>query len=565
MAAPLDTSLVCPVLIGRALHVEALERLIGQAAAGRGRAALLAGEAGLGKSRLVSEVRTHAARLDFNVLIGRCFELDQALPYAPLLDLLRVYLGVRAPDVLAEALGPMAPHLIELLPEFAALAPARAASAAGGPEHERHRIVQAFVQFFARQAAVRPLLAIVEDIHWSDESSLEILLTIARRTAEQPLLLLLTYRADEAPTHLVAMLAALERERLADEIRLAPLAETETDQMLRAIFAQRQPIRGDFLSALYMLTEGNPFFVEEVLKSLVAAGDIFYTRGQWERKPLGELNIPRTVQVAVSRRVERLSPTARQLLTLAAIAGRRFDFELMERLTKHDERTLLALIKELIAAQLVVEETAETFAFRHALTREALYTGLLARERKALHGQVAHVLEALVYERSADAHEAWAADLAGHFYAAGMWPQALTYARKAAEYARRLYAPRVAIAHLTRGLDAARRLNLAPPFELYRARGQMHETLGEFEAARDDYTSALEAARVAGTRMARPSTWRVRWATRSRSDTASTVPATGICLSSSRARHCVTIARRWPCLRRPAIGPAWRRHMICWV
>src|SRR5207237_5792820 len=99
----------------------------------------------------------------------------------------------------------------------------------------------------------------------------------------------------------------------------------------------RRPIRSEFLSALYTLTEGNPFFVEEVVKSLIAAGDIFYTHGQWDRKPLAELNIPRTVQVAVRRRVELLSLPARQLLTCAAVAGRRFDFDLLRQLPGSDE------------------------------------------------------------------------------------------------------------------------------------------------------------------------------------------------------------------------------------
>ena len=121
------------------------------------------------------------------------------------------------------------------------------------------------------------------------------------------------------------------------------------------------------------LTEGNPFFIEELLKSLIEAGDIFYEQGRWKRKELRELHIPRSVQDAVELRTAHLSEGARQVLHLAAVAGRHFDFALLQALTQQDEAQLLRLIKELIAAQLVVEESAEQFAFRHALTQQAVY------------------------------------------------------------------------------------------------------------------------------------------------------------------------------------------------
>src|SRR5262249_30094757 len=149
------------------------------------------------------------------------------------------------------------------------------------------------------------------------------------------------------------------------------------------------PVRAELLDAIYMLTEGNPFYIEELLKALVAAGDIFYADGAWNRKPLAELRIPRSLHDAVQQRVAQLSDGARRVVELAAVVGRRFDFALLQRLAHLDERELLGLIKELIAAQLVVEETDERFAFRHALTRQAIYAELLARERAALHRTIA--------------------------------------------------------------------------------------------------------------------------------------------------------------------------------
>jgi DNA-binding CsgD family transcriptional regulator len=502
MSSPFNSSFVCPVLIGRAPQLATLDRQLAQASAGQGQVALIAGEAGVGKSRLAAEVRGRAIGQGFAVLQGRCFEPDRALPYAPLCDLLRAYLATCASDAIAQALGPMASQLAGLLPELLPTIPDLAPLPALDPELERRRITQALVQFFSQRSTIQPLLLVVEDLHWSDDACLDTLLTLARRAPALPMLVMLTYRGDEASPELARMLAMLERERLAGELRLERLDYAQADAMLRAIFAQRRPIRTEFLTELYGLTEGNPFFIEEILKALVTAGDIFYVDGQWDRKPLSELHIPRTVQVAVQQRVEHLSADTRRLLVFAAVAGRRFDFALLQRLTGHDEATLLGLIKNLIAAQLVVEESADVFAFRHALTREALYADMLARERKALHGLVADALETIVQKRSSTARDAWAADLAYHFYAAGIWAKALEYARQAGQQAQRLHAPRAAIEQLSRAIKSAEQLAQPPPASLYRTRGQMHDMLGAFEAARADYQTTLEAAQASDDRRA---------------------------------------------------------------
>src|SRR5262249_37871324 len=169
------------------------------------------------------------------------------------------------------------------------------------------------------------------------------------------------------------------------------------------------------------------------------------------------------------------------------------DFALMERLTRCEEDELLRLIKELIAAQLVVEVSEEQFLFRHALTRQAIYSELLARERRALHRNIAQTLEHL-YAGSLDAH---LAELAYHFYEAGLWQHALEYARRIGERSLALYAPHAAVEHFTRALQSAKHLGRPADAALYRGRGRGYETLGDFERAERDYTQALQAARVA--------------------------------------------------------------------
>jgi DNA-binding CsgD family transcriptional regulator len=494
MAAPLQPSLVCPVLVGRKAQLGALDRLLDQAARGHGHIALITGEAGVGKSRLVAEIarRVRGGRREDGyseplLLQGRCFEPDRALPYAPLRDLLRMYLAAGA-----HASDQLTPQLAGLLSELLPALPNRAPAPGLEPEQERHRIIQAFAQLFAHSAMLQPLLVVIEDLHWSDEASLDTLLVLARHVISQPILLLLTYRDDERTPELNMFLSGLNRERLAVEISLMRLGSAEVDAMLRAIFGLARPVRAEFLEALYTTTEGNPFFIEEVLKALVANGDIFYVEGMWDRKPLHELQIPRSVQVAVQHRLRQLSPAAKNVLTFAAVAGRRFDFGLLQALTDHDELTLLYLIKELIAAQLVVEESEDVFVFRHALTRQAIEADLLARERRALHRTVAETMER-VYANTRDSS---LADLAEHWYAAGAWEQTMDCTQRAGEQARALYAPRAAAMQFSRAIEATQRLGQAPPGTLYRARGQVYELLGEFDAAREDYSRAIEAARA---------------------------------------------------------------------
>ncbi len=498
MATPVHGSVVCPVLVGRDLYVEALGELMERAGSGKGQTALVAGEAGLGKSRLVAEARARAEGLGWLILQGNCFEPDRTLPYAPFVDLLRALLEGRSSEAVAEELGPTAPELVKLLPELGPQLPGVTPTPPLEPQQEKRRLFQALAQLFTRLAARQPLALVMEDIHWCDDTSLECLLHLARRLAPHHILLVMTYRGDEVHPALRDFLAGMDRERLAVELALNCLSRTDVDAMIRAIFDLRRPARPEFLEPIYSLTDGNPFFIEEVLRALIAAGEIYYADGLWDRKPMRELHIPRSVQAAVQRRVEQLSPAASEVLALAAVAGQRFDFGLLQAVTGLAERELLAPVKELIAAQLVMEASAEQLAFRHALTRQAVYSRLLARERRALHRTIGETLGTLY----AAAPEAHLADLAYHFYEAGVWDKALDYSRQVGRRAQALYAPRAAIEHFTHALEAVTHLAIPASVELYRSRGQAYETLGEFEQARSDYEAALAAAQAAGDQQA---------------------------------------------------------------
>jgi tetratricopeptide (TPR) repeat protein len=334
------------------------------------------------------------------------------------------------------------------------------------------------------------LIILIEDLHWCDSTSLEFLLLLARRIPSQPILLLITYRGEETTPELTHFLAELDRQRLGTEFALKRMSPLEVDAMLRTILNLNSPVSKEFLDIIFPLTEGNPFFIEEILKALIAGGDISYVDGTWDRKEINQLRIPRTIQDAVQRRTQQLDERTLQALTLASVMGRRFDFRLLQDLLGVEESDLLAMLKELIAAQLVVEETADQFAFRHALTREAIYTTLLLRERQGLHRSVAEAIERL----SAASIDMHAADLSFHYYTAGVWRKALDYSQTAGEQARRLYSQREAVVYYSRALVSARHLNLGVEPELLGARGQAYDILGDFKSALDDFEQARKIA-----------------------------------------------------------------------
>src|SRR5713226_5919409 len=369
---------ICPVLIGRAHDLTTLHLLVDRAQSGQGQVALVSGEAGIGKSRLVAEVKTYAASHDFLLVQGSCFPTDHAIPYAPLLDLLRSFLTGHPSPLPAPEVKQVAQAFLPLLPDAGHVlvgTPPASMLPVLDPEQEKRRRFEILAHFLTNPARTRPVLLVVEDLHWSDDTSLEFLHYLARRCSAHRLLLLLTYRSDEVRPVLRHFLAQLDRERLTQEILLVRLTRDEVEAMLRAIFALPRSAHVELADPLSTLTEGNPFFVEEILKSLMASGGIVYSNRSFQGKETRELHIPRSVQDAVQQRTDQLSESARRVLILAAVAGRRFDFALLQALTKHDEDHLLQLFKELMGAQLVIEESEEQFAFRHALTQQAVYAG----------------------------------------------------------------------------------------------------------------------------------------------------------------------------------------------
>lgn len=491
-----DKSVICPVTVGRDNDLLILDGLISLAADGKGQIALISGEAGIGKTRFTKEVETRASQNGL-VLRGNCFQTESTQPYAPLIDLFRYYLSTHSEIEIKQVLGPYAASFIRLMPELDLYFPGIVPVATPDPKIEKQRMFQSLMQALMDFAKRSPVVVIIEDLHWSDTASLEFLSMFVQRVAPLSILLVFTYRSDELNPELTHFLAELDRSRLGTEFSLKRLTVSDVDLMLRTILNLDTPVSQEFLDIVFPLTEGNPFFIEEILKSLITEGDVFFNNGEWDRKEISQLRIPRTIQDAVQRRTQRLDEPTLRALSMASVLGRRFNFRLLRDILHVDESELMDSLKQMVRVQLVVEETADIFAFRHALTREAAYSNMMLRERQGLHRMAGDAMERL-FSASLSSHFA---DLSYHFFTAEEWGKAFEYSLKAGDQACEFYAPREAIVFYSRVFVAARQLNREIEPELLILRGRAYETMGDFKSALDDFEKALKIARLSNNGM----------------------------------------------------------------
>ncbi|HUG06024.1 MAG TPA: AAA family ATPase, partial [Candidatus Limnocylindria bacterium] len=447
--SPAPGQIVCPIVVGRDAEHARFGEILSLAAEGRGQAVVLAGEAGVGKSAFVRDSIAAASRVGFRVLYGATLESDKGLPYAPFVSAVRSGFRGIARDRLGRVLTQAAPDLAQLFPELG-----KAQRAEGASAVEQHRLSVAFLGLFSTFAREAPVLVIVEDLHWADEASLGLFHYLARELRDARVVLLGTYRSDEMHRRhpFLRALGTMQRERVVAEITLGRLDKEQVRALIDATFRQKDPnikITDEFRDAIYARSEGNPFFTEELLKSLVESGDLYFKPDTgWVRdKPIDQLRIPGSVREAVRERSDRLSPDAQVTLSAASVFGLRVPFELLRAIRGLPEAELEAHLRELIEQQLTVELGGDDdeYGFRHALTKEVVYDDLLVRERKRLHRGVADALA-----RDGQAEPAL---VAHHLIAAGEGAAAIPHLVAAAERAWRAYAPREAVAHYEQAID----------------------------------------------------------------------------------------------------------------
>jgi len=442
-------------LVGRERELAGLEGFWNRAERGEGHLVLLSGEPGVGKTRLAEEMTAYA-RLRGAVVLEGHFHPELGVTYLGIREALRDYLRSLPLEQARAAVGPTAPELVKLVPEVEAIVGSVTPNPPMGElEAERLRLFDHVTQFLIRLSKKSPILFVLEDLHWADGPSLLFLHFLLRNTRQTRLLVLGTYReTDLNPVRpFYETLLGLNRDRLYTRLALRGLEPESVEKLVGALLDG--PVDSELVAAITSDTEGNPFFVEEVVKGLVERNGLRLEDGVW--RPVGEAEryIPQSIQIALGKRLETLSEDARAVLALAAILGREFDVDVLSSMSEWEEDRLLDALDEGAKAQLIAETRAhgkDTYRFTHALLAQVVYEGINTRRRARFHQQAGEALEH-VHARRLDGHiEA----LAYHYSRApsNAAEKAVTYGLRAAEKAVGVYAHDQAIRHYTEVLEA---------------------------------------------------------------------------------------------------------------
>lgn len=472
--------LLCQELVGREAELQELREALQRAATGQPQLVLLMGEAGVGKTKLCRYFMEGSQAQHALVLFGQAIPQDAALPFGPFLDAFRRYFSaaIGTPPPSASSLHTVLASLLRLFPELASMFRGSLL-----PQFEPdgttiqskqvvfHGILNALQELAG--SSLGPLLLILEDLHWADETSLELLAflaqcldvnatsgTSAHIDKSAALMILGTYRAEalsNAPA-LSRLLLQLHTQRQAYDIRVAPLTSTDHKRCVHSIL--RQTVPAEFTQFLYNWDEGNPFFTEELLGSMAATGQLQSKQHVWQISTDTRPHLPPSLTTAILQRFERLPTGDQEVLSYAAVIGRVFNFSLLAALSNMDERELVSVLRRAMSVQLISEVShtqppiaawaaQERYQFRHALTREAIYGQMLAPERRLGHRAVAEMLEQLV-NRTSSANtlpstrrlDDVARLLAEHYWLADLPAKARPYALYEAERARRVFALR---------------------------------------------------------------------------------------------------------------------------
>ena len=490
--------------VGRQPELEALHRALAQAAGGHGQVVALVGEAGVGKSRLAYEfVHAHPTQ-GWRVLESVSVSYGKATPYFPVLDLLKRYCHVDDGDdartmrakvtgqvlTLDETLQDILPALLSLLDVLPDDSPFRTLD----PPQRRQRTLQALKRVLLRESQVQPLLLVFEDLHWIDAETQALLDSLVESLPTARLLLLVNYRPEYQH--------GWGSKTSYTQLRLDPLPPASADALLQALLgddggaqhaAPLQPLK----QLLITRTAGNPFFLEESVRTLVETGVLVGEPGAYRlAQALPTIQVPATVQAVLAARIDRLPPEEKRLLQTAAVIGTEVPFALLQAIADLPEAALHRGLAHLQAAEFLYETRLfpePEYTFKHALTHEVAYNSLLLERRRVLHARMVEALEALAPERVAEQVER----LAHHALRGEVWGKAVTYCQQAGARANDRAAFREAVAYFDQALQALAhlpesgdtrmlaleiRLALARPLRILGEYGRQLTLLGEAEA-----------------------------------------------------------------------------------
>jgi predicted ATPase len=361
-------------------------------------AVFVGGEPGIGKTRLVKELCRSAHQEGSVVLWGSCDE-ELSIPYQPFVEAFRWLAATVSPDQLGELLGPLGSELSPLVPELERLSPGNGPRHSDDPETERNRLFEATTDLLVNLSTRVPVVVVLDDVHWARKPTLLLLRHLLKAADHLPLLIVATYRdTDLDRTHpLSEMLADMRRQPGVERLMLQGLDEVGVRQFLERTAGHDLADDGIALAAAVSReTEGNPFFIGEVLRHLSESGALVYREGRWTSDlKLGDVGIPEGVREVIGRRLSHLDAATNEVLAIAAVIGREFDLRLLSQIVDGGTDSVLDAIGAAETGSLVESVVGRpgTYRFAHALVRSTLYDELPTSRRLRLHRAVALAIE----------------------------------------------------------------------------------------------------------------------------------------------------------------------------
>ncbi len=405
---------------------------------------LIAGEGGIGKTRLLRELEVYTNLRDGYVLQDTAKEQDLGTPYSVFANALNKYIQKSSAYILRRQMsGLIAGEVVKLVPQLTEKIGYIPPNPTLEPEAERARLLEQISKFILNLTYEQPTLLLLDDLHFADPGSLDILETVMRQAIGMPLLTVAAYRnvglSYASPIN--RLMANLNANHLIHDINLRRLSEPMTEEMLVSLLANS--VSQSFVSAIYQATEGNPLYVEEVVKGLAIDGQIILKEGRWEQRDSGRLHVPNSIKAVLGSRLERIDRRTLELLQLAATIGRSFGFHLLAKASAFKEGNIQTALTEALRAQLIEPEKVSSgppdnmlHQFQHAIIRETLYEDLRPLRRRQLHRKVAVAMEQL----SSAGTFSNSAVLAYHFIAGAQDERAVPYLRQAGNAALQIYA-----------------------------------------------------------------------------------------------------------------------------
>jgi serine/threonine protein kinase/tetratricopeptide (TPR) repeat protein len=444
-ASTTENPLYRRVFVGREPELKQLQSAFDGAISGQGALMMVVGEPGIGKTEVCHQLSTYVTLRGGRTLVGHCYEEGSlSLPYLAFVEAMRSYVLSREVKDLREELGTGAADVARIVSEIREKLKVKPRTK-GDPEEERYRLMQAVTGFLSNAAAVQPLLIVLEDLHDSDKGTLEILTHVSRHLSGTRILVVGTYRDVEVDRNhpLSAALAELRRVSTYGRVLLRGLNPDEVRRMLEGI--TREEIPWGLAEAVHRQTEGNPLFVQEVVRYLAEEGLIAQKEGRWRptRDTPLEMSIPEGLRDVIGKRLSLISKECNQLLSVASIIGREFHLEVLKKVSGMSEEELFDACEEAKKAAVVEERTgvgaAVTYRFAHAFFRQTLYEETIAPRRIRLHQQVARALEE-IYAGRLEEHATELAEHFSHSSDAADLEKAVSYGEMAAKRAVDVYA-----------------------------------------------------------------------------------------------------------------------------